>query len=212
MAIKKNRADAAKSAATRERLLAAAADVLSIKGYSETRLSDIAEIAEVRAPAVYYYFDSRETLIAEVMEVGQRRLREHVETALSALPEDTEPMERICVAVRAHLEVELQLSNFATAVTRNMGQLPEEVRIRLRTEGGEYMILWRQLLEQAHSAGQVRSDLDLRASRQLLIGALNWMPEWWDPHQGSLNRVIETAQSLIRHGLGQPQPQQHPLP
>lgn len=141
--------DAAKSSKTRERILSAAAQVLSVKGYSETRLSDIAEIAELRAPAVYYYFASRDELISEVMAVGQHRLREHVESALSALPEDTEPMDRICVAVQAHLQVELELSDFATAVTRNLGQLPDEARSRLRAEGGEYITLWRQLLEQA---------------------------------------------------------------
>lgn len=207
---KANGDDAAKSLKTRERILSAAAEVLSVKGYSETRLSDIAEIAEVRAPAVYYYFASREELIAEVMAVGQHRLREHVESALSALPEDTDPMDRICVAVQAHLQVELELSDFATAVTRNLGQLPDEARSRLRAEGGEYITLWRQLLEQARATGAIRTDLDLRAARQLIMGALNWMPEWWNPQHGSLNNVIGTAQSLVRHGLGSVTPEPAP--
>lgn len=199
---KANDEDAAKSSKTRERILTAAAKVLTLKGYSETRLSDIADVAELRAPAVYYYFASREALIAEVMAVGQHRLREHVESALSTLPDDTDPMDRICAAVQAHLQVELDLSDFATAVTRNLGQLPDEARSRLRAEGGEYIALWRQLLEQARAAGAVRADLDLRAARQLIMGALNWMPEWWNPQHGSLSNVIATAQSLVRHGLG----------
>lgn len=204
--------DAAKSSKTRERILSAAAQVLSVKGYSETRLSDIAEIAELRAPAVYYYFASRDELISEVMAVGQHRLREHVESALSALPEDTEPMDRICVAVQAHLQVELELSDFATAVTRNLGQLPDEARSRLRAEGGEYITLWRQLLEQARAAGGIRADLDLRAARQLIMGALNWMPEWWNPQHGSLSNVIATAQSLVCHGIGYVTPEPTPTP
>ncbi|MBK1787295.1 TetR family transcriptional regulator [Prauserella sp. ASG 168] len=188
--------------ATRDRILDAAARILSEKGYSATRLADIAQLAEVRAPALYYYFSSREELIAEVMAVGQRRLREHVESALAALPPGTAPMDRIDTAVQAHLQVELQLSDFATAVTRNLGQLPDDVRERLRSEGSEYIGLWRRLLEQARAAGLIRPDLDLRAARMLVMGALNWTPEWWNPRQGSLTDVIDTAKSLVRHGLG----------
>lgn len=186
---------------TRDRILQAAAALLSKKGYSATRLVDIAELASVRAPALYYYFDSREELIAEVMATGQRRLREHVEGALAALDDQTPPMDRIEVAVQAHLQVELTLSDFATAVTRNLGQLPDEVRDRLRSEGAEYIDLWRRLLEQARKAGAIRPDLDLRAARMLVMGALNWTTEWWDPRQGSLDAVIDTAKSLVRHGL-----------
>lgn len=187
---------------TRDRILSAAAEVLSRSGYSETRLSDIAELAEVRAPAVYHYFPSREALIAEVMAVGQQRLREHVEKALAELPQQADPMERICAAVAAHLQVALGLSEFATAVTRNLGQLPEDIRRLLRAETATYMDLWRTLLDDAQQAGAIRPELELRAARMLVIGALNWAPEWWDPRQGALTTVISTAQSLVRTGLG----------
>lgn len=189
---------------TRDRILSAAARILSERGYSETRLSDIAASADVRPPAVYYYFRSREELIAEVMAVGQQRLREHVESALAALPPGADPMDRICAAVRAHLQVELQLSDFATAVTRNRGQLPGAVRDRLHADGVEYLALWRRLLEQARTAGVIRPDLDLGAARMLVMGALNWTPEWWNPKHGPLSGIIATAESLVRNGLGTP--------
>ncbi|MBH0776733.1 TetR/AcrR family transcriptional regulator [Nocardia bovistercoris] len=189
---------------TRARILAAAAKVLSTKGYSETRLADIAVLAELRAPAVYYYFASRDELIAEVMAVGQHRLRSHVESALAALPAETGPMDRICAAIEAHLGVELHLSDFATAVTRNLGQLPDDIRDRLRAESGAYNALWRDLLDAARAAGVVRPDLDLAAARMLLMGALNWTPEWWNPRVGPLTTLVVTAQCLVRHGLGLP--------
>ena len=56
-----------KSARTRERILDAAAHVLSRKGYAGTRLTDVADQAGLQAPAIYYYFPSREDLIEEVM-------------------------------------------------------------------------------------------------------------------------------------------------
>src|SRR5438105_9622567 len=84
-----------KSARTRERILNAAAHVLSRKGYAGTRLSDVADQAEVQAPAIYYYFPSREALVEEVMWTGIARMREHVGQVLAALAAGTGPMERI---------------------------------------------------------------------------------------------------------------------
>ncbi len=101
----------------------------------------------------------------------------------------------------AHLRVELQLSDFATAVTRNAGQMPEDIRSRLRDEGAAYVAFWRDLLEEAREQGEIRADLDLRAARMLIMGALNWTPEWWNPRRGSLDDLVRTAQTLIRNGL-----------
>jgi len=40
------------------------------------------------------------------------------------------------------------------------------------------------------------------AARMMVLGALNWAVEWWNPRRGSLDTVVRTAQSLVRHGLG----------
>lgn len=194
-----------RSETTRERILFAAAQVLSRRGYSATKLNEIASLADLRAPAIYYYFDSRHELISEVMAVGQSRLREHVTAALLELPPQTDPLEIICAAAAAHLEVALELSDFATAVTRNTGQLPDDIRARLREESRAYSTLWSELIEQAHDAGQIRSDLNRRSAIKLVMGALNWTPEWWHRSDDDLSELVSTAQSLIRHGLGVPQ-------
>ena len=75
-----------KSARTRERILDAAAHVLSRKGYAGTRLSDVADQAEIQAPAIYYYFPSRDDLIEEVMWSGIAHMRKHMIRVLAALP------------------------------------------------------------------------------------------------------------------------------
>lgn len=190
-----------KSARTRERILDAAAHVLSLKGYAGTRLSDIAEHAHLQAPAIYYYFPSREDVIEEVMWVGVARMRTHVRAALDALPPDAGPLDRIDVAVEAHLRYELEISDYTTAAIRNYGQLPEQIRSRALTEYSRYGDLWRALIADAKRAGELRDDLDPRVARMLILGALNWAAEWWNPRRGSLRTVVHTAQSIVRHGL-----------
>ena len=50
---------------TRDRILHAAARVLSERGYAASRLSDIADLAGLRTPGMYHYFASRDDLVLE---------------------------------------------------------------------------------------------------------------------------------------------------
>ncbi|WP_394553046.1 TetR/AcrR family transcriptional regulator [Agromyces sp. MMS24-JH15] len=200
------RADAAsdaptKSARTRERILDAAAHVLSRKGYAGTRLSDIAERARLQAPAIYYYFSSRDELIEEVMWVGVARVHAHVAAELAALPDDTSPLDRIMKAVEEHLRYELLISDYTTASIRNANQVPEELRARPAAEEARYAQIWRDLFIAAQEAGQLRPDLDVAITRLLLLGAMNWAAEWWNPRHRTLDDLVRATQDMVRHGI-----------
>lgn len=190
-----------KSARTRARLLDAAAEVLSRKGFSGARLSDIADQAHVQAPAIYYYYPSREDLIEEVMYVGAAAMREHLEQALHGLPAGTTPSDRISAAVETHLRHELEISDYSKAIIRNANQLPEQISRRALAEVAAYNEIWRSLIADLEGAGQLRADVDPAVARMIVLGALNWAAEWWDPERGSIERVIATTQSMILHSL-----------
>lgn len=191
-----------KSQRTRSRILDAAAHVLSVKGYAATRLTDVAEFAELRAPAIYYYFPSREDLIEEVMFCGISDLRRYLQDALDALPSDTGPMDRIMAAVESHLRHELELSDYARASIRNSGQVPDRLRARQKKEEAAYNRIWRGLVNDALQDGEIRDELDGPLVQALVLGALNWAVEWWDPRRSSVETMVSNAQVLVRHGLG----------
>ncbi|EHI43597.1 TetR family transcriptional regulator [Rhodococcus opacus PD630] len=179
--------------------------MLSRKGFAGTRLADVAAHAELQAPAIYYYFKSREELIEEVMFVGISHIRAHVSGALEALGPDVRPIDRIAAAVEAHLRYELSISDYTTAAIRNGGQMPEHLRERHEAERTKYGNEWQSLYQAAKEAGELRNDLDLRATRMLVMGALNWASEWWHPKRGgSLTALVRTAQSIVLHGIASP--------
>jgi molecular chaperone HtpG len=117
-----------KSAQTRRRILDAAAHVLSVKGYAGLRLNDVAAQAELQAPAIYYYYPSRDDLIEEVMWAGIADMREHVIAVLDSLPAHVSALDRLLAAVEAHLRHELEISDYTTAAIRNAGQVPLTIR------------------------------------------------------------------------------------
>jgi TetR/AcrR family transcriptional regulator, cholesterol catabolism regulator len=192
-----------KSAQTRTRILDAAAHVLSVKGYAGLRLTDVADKAELQAPAIYYYYPSRDDLIEEVMWAGIADMREHVTAVLDDLPPDVTPMDRLLAAVEAHLRHELEISDYTTASIRNAGQVPLKIRKRQIREEERYGEIWRGLINDIARSGELRDDLDLYVAQMLVFGALNWAVEWWDPRRGSLETIVANAQSFVRHGLTQ---------
>ncbi|MET0191608.1 MAG: TetR/AcrR family transcriptional regulator, partial [Pseudonocardia sediminis] len=166
-----------------------------------SRLVDIAEQAQVQAPAIYYYFPSREDLIEEVMFVGAEAMRSHLTDALAALPPGTPPADRIAAAVESHLRHELEISDYSRAIIRNGNQLPEQVGARAMAEVAGYNEIWRGLVADLAAAGQLRTGLDPAVARMMVLGSLNWAAEWWDPERGGIDEVIGVAQSMVLHAL-----------
>ncbi|MBN9735624.1 MULTISPECIES: TetR/AcrR family transcriptional regulator [unclassified Pseudonocardia] len=189
---------------TRRRILDATAAILAGDGFARARLSDIAARAGVQAPAIYYYFDSRKHLVEEVVITGMVRHLGHVRDRLESLPPGTAALDRIDLAVEAHLQVILQESDYAAAAIRNTSQLPVDSRERQLVEERRYAAIWRDLLDCARAEGAMHPDLDPGASRMLVLGALNWACEWWSPHHGDLSGIVRTAQLLVRNGLSRP--------
>lgn len=190
-----------KSDRTRRRILDAAADVLNRKGYAGARLTEIAKLADLQVPAIYYYFGSREEILEEVVSIGARITMEHVTRRLALLPATASNMDRICASAGAHLEMVLKEAAYASAAVRSVAQIPAEVRQRQLTGQREYGALWRSMLADAAATGELDPGLDPRGARMLLIGALNWAPDWWDPARGSVEDIIGTAERLVRNAL-----------
>jgi AcrR family transcriptional regulator len=185
---------------TRQRLLHAAAVVLSRRGYTEARLGDIAAAADLKAPAIYYHFAGRDALITAALREGQVLVRQHVLAALAKLPADASPEDRVLSAVDAHLRVELELSDFANAVVRTAGHVPPQIRADIEGEITAYHDVWRALLADAQAAGALHPGLDLSVARMLVLGSLNWAAEWRTPST-PVDDVVDTASTIVRGAL-----------
>ena len=189
-----------KSERTRERILDAAAVCFRERGFAATRLSDIAETAGMQAPSLYYHFDSKEELIEEVLSLGVTRTFAHVQEKVSQVPED-DKLGRLRAAIEAHMEMVLETGNYSAANLRLYGQMPDDIRQRLQKTQAAVGRYWNQLLVDARDAGAIRSDLDLSATRMLILGSINWAAEWY--HEGRLSpaELGEQATAIILEGI-----------
>ena len=93
--------DAALQQRRREQILAEATAVFAEHGYPGTDVQFIADPLGISKGTVYRYFPTKEELFLAAVERGVLRLKEHMERRVETV---ADPVERIAVAIRSHLE------------------------------------------------------------------------------------------------------------
>ncbi|MGH1504629.1 MAG: TetR/AcrR family transcriptional regulator [Acidimicrobiales bacterium] len=169
-----------KSELTRERILDSAAKVFRRQGYS-AKLSDIAAEAGLQAGSLYYHFDGREALVAEVLHRGTAMAWARVRKALAALDDEASDIDRLRTALAAHAAAVLERDDYPAAHNRIFSMAPDEVRRTEIAHQKAYGDDLHRLFEAAIASGELRDDIDAPAVRMLLFGAMNWTSEWFDP-------------------------------
>jgi AcrR family transcriptional regulator len=179
-----------KSEKSRDSILEAAAKLFRRQGYSATTLRQIAATAEIKAASIYYYFDSKEAILDEVLHRGLLSVFEAVKTALKKAGKVSH-RRRIGLAIEAHLVALLEASDFTSANIRIYGQLPENLKKPHRPLRRAYAEYWDQLFLAARRAGEIRADIEIVPLRIFVLGALNWTIEWFN--FGSKDAVLKLA-------------------
>lgn len=186
---------------TRERILQCAAQVLAEKGYAGSTLADIADRAKTKAGSLYYYFDSREEMIREIMTRGITETQSHVSRAVEELGPEATSRDKLAGAITAQVRYLLTENDIARASIRTLGQAPAEVQgpaIELHRVYSAYLA---NLIETAQSDGYIAANADIRLVRLLVAGAANWSTAWYNP-QGRA-AVDEIAETLVQMTLGE---------
>ena len=200
-------ADTNKAARTRMQVLSAAARIIRDRGYKAATMRAISTEAGIEAGSIYYHFGSKDDILDEVLDLGLRDLLKGVARTVSDWEKFPDDLSRMSAAIETHMECLFQASEFTSANIRIYGQLPSNVRARHWPVRHEYAQLWDRILKDAQDSGCLRSDIRIVPLRQVMLGALNWTVEWFDPKKAgqegniSLPELVEILQKLLLGGL-----------
>jgi AcrR family transcriptional regulator len=179
-------------------LLAAAASLFRRKGFSATTTRDIAAAAGMQSGSPFYHFKSKDALLFAVMEEGMRtalsRQRAMVQTPGHA---SLSPQSQLRQLIQVHFDVLLGPGNdFVPVMLYESRSLPTRQRKQVAQLISEYESLWMPVLTALHAGGQLRAPVGL--ARLLILGALNWSVQWFDPKKGaSVKDLTDAAMALF---------------
>jgi AcrR family transcriptional regulator len=185
-----------------ERILDAAAEVFSTKGYHGTLVDEIAAEANTSKGGVYFHFPNKQAIFLALLDRLADILRERVESAVAT---HHDPIAR----AEAALEVVLQTFGSHRRLTRlfmveALGAGPEfnarMIRIRAR-----FADLIRVHLDAAVECGAIPA-LDTATAATAWFGAINEVVTQWAlaEQPGRLEDVYPTIRAFLLRGIQAP--------
>ena len=96
----------------------------------------------------------------------------------------------------------LEISDYASAQTRIVGQVPPELAKPHYLDQRNYGEYWHELLLDVEAAGRLRTGVDIFNARMLAFGAMNWTSEWFDAARGpSAEEIADQTVLVVLGGL-----------
>lgn len=178
-----------KRLARERRVFDTAARLFATRGYHATRMQDIADELAMQKGSLYYYFDSKESLLLEIVE---RRVGVALAAMQAIMETDALPTAKLKEAVAAHLNVFQEHADLYTIFNfERLNLIHPQAAETVDELAHAYEMLWRRLLQEGIAAGEFRADLDAPVLVKAIVGMFNSTLLWFDP-AGRLT-VGETA-------------------
>jgi AcrR family transcriptional regulator len=177
-----------------------AARLFARKGFHATRMQDIADELGMQKGSLYYYFDSKDELLNELVTGSVQEAQNSLQAILNS---DRSPPQKLALAVAEHLRI-LQLNADLHLINAQeiLMSLDEETAVTTKTLLKDYENIWNAIVQEGISSGDFRSDLDQKIIIKALLGLCNSTLTWFEP-DGRLTsqQIAQIFTELIINGL-----------
>ncbi|GAA4683307.1 TetR/AcrR family transcriptional regulator [Pseudonocardia yuanmonensis] len=159
-------------------LIEVATQVFYEKGYDGASLQDIADRLGMLKGSLYYYIQSKEDLLFDVISAVHK---EGLAVVRSRAEVPGGPLERLESVIRGHVEHTCRNLVPTAVFLHELSALPPERREEILGSEHAYQGVFRDLVEQGQADGLVRADLDPRLAALSILGSTNWVYRWFRP-------------------------------
>jgi len=184
----------------RDELLKIAAELFATKGFKNTTVRDIADAAGILSGSLYHHFDSKESMVDELLDTFQQELFAEYDEILAG---DRTPRAKLDAVVRASFAA-IDGHHSEVAIFQNdASYLVGFERFGYLTERNDrFHNLWTGLLQEAVDAGELRADLDIELVYRFLRDTV-WVAVTWYRPGGALSadEVASQYLSILFEGI-----------
>ncbi len=181
------------SATRREELLAITASLFAKKGFRNTTVRDIADAAGILSGSLYHHFDSKESMVDEILSTFQEELFGQYDEILAS---DADPRTKLERAVLVSFET-IDKHPDEVAIFQNEAAylLTFERFAYLGARNQQSREVWLTLLKGGIEAGVLRDDLDLELTYRFIRDTVWVAVSWYRP--GGRRTHTEIAQQYL---------------
>jgi AcrR family transcriptional regulator len=176
------------TATRRDELLAIAARLFAEKGFKNTTVRDIADAAGILSGSLYHHFDSKESMVDEILSTFQAELFAAYDDVLAS---DADARTKIERAVRLSFEAIDQHPD-EVAIFQNeadyLGTFPRFAYLAERN--AQSRNVWMTLLTEGVETGALKSDLDITLTYRFVRDTVWVAVRWYRPGGGLSHEAI----------------------
>ncbi len=184
----------------REQLLAIAAELFAERGFKNTTVRDIADAAGILSGSLYHHFESKESMVDEILSSFQTELFRRYDEVMAADLDSRTKVERIVrlsfEAIDQHHSEVAIFQNEATYLLgfERFGYLADRNR--------QFRQVWMTLLELGRSEGALRPDLDAELVFRFIRDTVWVAVKWYRPGGSmSADEVADQYLSILLDGV-----------
>ncbi len=197
---------AATRASRRAELLSSIAEVFADRGYAATTVREAAEAAGILGGSLYYHFDSKESMVDEILSTFLNEMWADYDEVLASGMDATGTLRALVAAsfksIGRHRAAVVIYQNESKHLVQNerFGYLTESQR--------RFENTWKGLLAQGVEEGALRSDLNTGLIYRFIRDTVWVAASWYQP--GGRLDAEEIAQQYLAMVLEGIQANQHP--
>ncbi len=194
--------DAQVTATRRDELLAIAARLFAEKGFKNTTVRDIADAAGILSGSLYHHFDSKESMVDEILSTFQTGLFAAYDDVLAS---DADARTKIERAVRLSFAAIDQHPD-EVAIFQNeadyLGTFPRFAYLAERN--AQSRNVWMTLLTEGVETGALKSDLDITLTYRFVRDTVWVAVRWYRPGGGLSHEAIANQYlTILLDGISQ---------
>lgn len=175
-----------------------AAQIFFTKGYNACSLNDIAEALNITKAGLYYYVESKQSLLFEIVNLGLDSVdREVLEPARSIA--DAE--ERLRFMVYNHARLCAGGNHAVIIISHEINELNFYQREEVLKRRRDYFDFVRNTLVEIQSQDKLHN-VDITTATFTLFGMILWLSRWYRPNGTmSVEKVCEDVCEMALRGL-----------
>ncbi|WP_431949685.1 TetR family transcriptional regulator [Nocardia lijiangensis] len=158
-------------AASRERILDAAAAVFAQVGYDRARMADVVEASGMTKGSVYFHFESKEALAVAVLTEKHAQWLDRVQARLATAPPGLQRMEALLPAM-LDLHRDDPDAWVISRLAHNLAEVPA-TRILATELARRWIDRVADLIRDAQHIGEVSDEVDPQLLATVLVGAFD---------------------------------------
>ncbi|GAA2767086.1 TetR/AcrR family transcriptional regulator [Streptomyces paradoxus] len=184
----------------REELLAIAAEVFAAQGYNATTVRKIADAAGMLAGSLYYHFDSKESMLDEILSGFLDELWARYDAVLGAGLGPRETLEALVTESFREIDRHLAAVAIYQKESKHLGTRPHFAYLVESQQ--KFEKAWLGTLERGVAAKVFRADLDVRLTYRFVRDTVWVAASWYRPGgRHSPEEIARQYLSMVLEGI-----------